>query len=271
MSATTTSIESSPAPIGSSSGATSDRLTSLDLFLASVTNSERSDYRQLFLSDTVFLNGRLAKLYDAKLASDALFEPVALNPGERCGVLTQPYIMSCFAYLKTSSPIHRGVLVTRNLLGRTLNPPPAAFVPLSADLHPNMTTRQRVSMQTKPDSCIGCHGIINPLGFTMEKFDAIGRLRTSENGQPVDCSGSYQSRSGKLVKFSGVSDLAHYLAESDESHAAFVEKLFQHMTKQPIRAYGPQVISSLQASFEKNDCSIRKLMVDSVTVAAAKK
>lgn len=248
--------------------AATDLRSSLEVFLEKVAWGERSDYRELMLADHIYLNGRLAKLYGANLPTDAPFQPVKLGSGERCGVLTQPYMLAAFAYIDTSSPIHRGVLIARNLLGRTLQPPPAAFAPLAADLHPNLTTRQRVAMQTKPAACNGCHGLINPLGFALERYDAVGRERDAENGRPIDASGSYQRRSGKIVKFSGAHDLAAYLAGSDDAHAAFVEKLFQYLTKQPIRAYGPRTLPDLQRSFDIHNCSIKRLIVQSVAVAA---
>jgi hypothetical protein len=202
------------------------------------------------------------------LASDAPFQPVALDTGERAGVLTQPYLLASFAYLDASSPIHRGVLILRNILGRTLQPPPAAFAPLPADQHPNLTTRQRVEMQTKPAFCSSCHGKINPLGYTLERFDAIGRLRDKENGQSIESTGSYQSHTGQTVRFSDAKDLARYLAGSDEAHAAFIEKLFHHLVKQPALAYGPRTLPDLQRSFEANQCNIRKLMVEILATTA---
>lgn len=247
-----------------------DLRTSLELFLESVVWSEQSDFRELMLTDRVFLNGRLAKIYGANLPPDAQFQPVKLDPSERSGVLTQPYLLASFAYLDTSSPIHRGVLIMRNLLGRTLQPPPAAVAPIAADLHPNLTTRQRVEMQTRPAFCSGCHSKINPLGFTLERFDAVGRVRAQENGKPVDCAGSYLPRSGQPVRFTGSRDLARFLAGSDEAHAAFVEKLFQHMVKQPVRAYGPRAVLELQRGFESNGCSIRRLMAAIAVLSAWK-
>ena len=151
-----------------------DLRTSLELQLDSIVWSEKSDFRELMLSDKVWLNGRLAKIYGEPLKSNAPFQPVKMDYGRRSGILTHPYLLSSFAYIDGSSPIHRGVLIARNVLGRRLMPPPAAFVPLEAKLHPNMTTRQRVAMQTKPAACASCHNLINPLGFSLEKFDAIG-------------------------------------------------------------------------------------------------
>ena len=248
----------------------SDLRTSLELMLEKIAMSEKSDYRELLQSDGLYLNGRLAKIYGVKLPENAPFQSVSLDPNERSGVLTHPYLMSSFAYLKTSSPIHRGVMIVRNMLGRTLQPPPAAFVPLNADLLPNLTTRERVAMQTKSAPCNSCHDLINPLGFALEKYDAIGRVRLVENGKQIDCAGSYRTRAGKLATFNGARELGSYLANSDEAHAAFVEKLFQHVVKQPVRAYGTTMLPELVTYFETNNFSIRKLMAEIVTRTALK-
>jgi hypothetical protein len=160
------------------------------------------------------------------------------------------------------------VLIARNLLGRSLNPPPEAFTPLPADLHPKLTTRQRVALQTKPSACSTCHNMINPLGFSLEEFDATGDVREKDNGAPIDATGGYLSRSGQQVKFTGARELANFLASSEEVHAAFVEKLFQNVVKQPIRAYGPQTIAELQASFKANEFNIRRQMIETAVVSA---
>src|SRR5205085_3429512 len=111
-----------------------------------------------------------------------------------------PYLLAAFAYTGSTSPIHRGVFLTRNVLGVAMRPPPDAFTPLAEDLHPGLTTRERVALQTKPANCQSCHNVINPLGFTLEKFDAVGRYRTQENGKPVDASGAYETHSGQAAK-----------------------------------------------------------------------
>ena len=251
-----------------SSAVASDLRTSLELFLENTAWSKSSDYRDFFQSDTQFLNGRLSKIYGASLPADSSFQQVPLDPDRRAGVITHPYLLSRFAYLDSSSPIHRGVLVLRNLLGRVLSPPPASFVPLGATARPDLTTRERVALQTKPEFCNNCHSIINPLGYTLESFDAIGRIRDKDHGKPVDASGTYRSKTGTLVQLAGAQDLAKYLATSDDAHSAFISKLFVHVAKQPPLAYGPTILSELQQSFAKNQYSIRRLLVDSVVATA---
>lgn len=247
-----------------------DLRTSLELTLDDAVWGETSDFRRLMLGDKLFLNGRLARIYGSGLAPDAPFQRVTLDNGKRTGLLTHPYLLSGYAYSDATSPIHRGVLISRSLLGRVLPPPPAAFVPLAARLHPKLTTRERVALQTSPAACASCHSLINPLGFTLEKFDAIGRLRPRENGRPIDASGGYRTRAGKQITFADSRDLARFLAGSEEVHAAFVEKLFQHLVKQPVRAFGPGALPDLQRTFEANECSMRDQIVETAVLSALK-
>jgi hypothetical protein len=125
-----------------------------------------------------------------------------------------------------------------------------------------------VTIQTQPESCLSCHGLINPLGFTLEHFDALGRYRNEEKGKPVDVTGSYESRAGELVKFRGVRDLAAYLAASTEAHSAFVQQLFHYMVKQPIGAFGPQELPNLRRFFVAHEFNIRKLMAEIMASSA---
>jgi Protein of unknown function (DUF1592)/Protein of unknown function (DUF1588)/PA14 domain/Cytochrome C oxidase, cbb3-type, subunit III len=255
-----------------------DLRTSLELFLDEVVWSEASDFRQLLLSDEVYLNGRLAtfygvapppaKLFGIQFGMDGPFKKVKLDPGQRAGVLTHPYLMTGFAYTGSSSPIHRGVFLARGVLGRTLRPPQEAFTPLAEDLHPTLTTRERVSLQTKGENCQACHGMINPLGFTLEHFDAVGRYREKDNGKPVDATGTYLMRTGNAVTFHGARDLAEFLVKTDEVQAAFADRLFHHLAQQPVQAYGPGVLEKLRESFAASGFNIRKLAVEIAVTAA---
>jgi hypothetical protein len=245
-----------------------DLRTSLELFLEEVLDDERADFRKLLLADYLYLNGRLAPLYGADLSGDGRFRKVAAKPDERAGILSHPYLMSVFADSAASSPIRRGVFVTRSLLGRTLRPPPDAVTPISPSLHPELTTRERTALQTKAQACQSCHSLINPLGFAMERFDALGRVRAVEKQRAIDSTGSYLSRTEALVKFDGVRELAKFLATSDEVHRAFIEKLFYYSVKQPIRAFGPETLPTLHREFVNNDFNIRRLMADIATAAA---
>jgi hypothetical protein len=245
-----------------------DLRASLELFLEQTIWSEKSDFRELLLSEAVPLNGRLAGLYGAQLADYAPFEKVSLAGADRAGLLSHPYLLAAFAYTETTSPIHRGVFISRSLLGRALKPPPMAVSPLAPDVHKDLTTRERVALQTNSAACMSCHGMINPLGFTLEHYDAIGRYRAEEQGKPIDARGKYLTRSGDTVEFAGVRDLAKFLADSDETHSAFVQQLFHYLVKQPIRAYGPERRSELKAAFKQNEFNIQRLVATIVASAA---
>ena len=199
---------------------------------------------------------------------DADFRKVRFDSRERLGVLTHPFLLSGFAYSAESSPIHRGVFVARSLLGRSLRPPPEAVNPLPAELHPDLTTRERIQLQTRGESCRSCHDLINPLGFPLEGFNAIGQLRSEERGKPIDDSGGYLNRNGESVTFSGPHELAEFLARSPEAHQAFVEQLFDYIVKQPARAFGPHTPEKLVSQFAAHDFNIRELLVDIMVVAA---
>jgi len=245
-----------------------DLRTSLEMFLAEVIRGQPADFRQLLLADSLYLNGRLARIYGVDLPADAPFRKVTMNAADWAGLLSHPYLMASFADNTASSPIRRGVFVTRGVLGRTLLPPPDAFTPLPPDLHPDLTTRERVSLQTDAAACRSCHALINPLGFALERYDAIGRLRSEDNRRPVDASGSYQPRTGGEARFTGARELATYLAASDETQAAFVEKMFYYAVQQPIRAFGPQVPDELRQRFVEQGHDMRKLMAQIAALAA---
>jgi mono/diheme cytochrome c family protein len=244
-----------------------DLRTSLELFLDDVMWSEASDFRQLLTADAIYMNRRLADYYCQTVPLDDEFRKVAFEPEQRAGVLSHPYLMAAFAHTAASSPIHRGVFIARGVLGIALRPPPMAIAPLSPDLQPNLTTRQRVELQTRPDACQSCHATINPLGFALERFDASGRLRREENGQPINACGSYLTRDGKLIKFIGCRDLAQFLAASNEVHRAFVRQLFQFLTKQPVRAYGPTRLEDLTHTFVRHAYNMRALAAEIAVTA----
>jgi hypothetical protein len=244
-----------------------DLRTSLEMFLEDVAWGEGSDFRRFMQADELYFNGRLAKLYGASLPEDAPFQKVKLEGEPRAGLLTHPYLMASFAYTSVSSPIHRGVFVARGMLGRLLPPPPEAVSP-APDLDDGLTTRERVAIQTKPESCMTCHTIINPVGFTLENFDAVGRFRKEERGKPIDAKGEYQSRTGEVIALDGPLDLAKYLAGAEEAHSAFIQQLFHHLTKQPINAFGLDKARELTAAFEANDFNIRRLMIEEIAASA---
>ncbi len=249
-----------------------DLRQSLDMFLDEIVWSDASDYRQLFQADWAYTTNRLAEFYgETWRAADAEGQGLrrsVQDPEHRFGLLTHPYLMSKLSYIETSSPVHRGVFLIRYLLGRTMRPPKDAFVPLPPELHPDLTTRARVELQTSDPTCQVCHEKINGLGFTLENFDAVGRYRLTERKQPINPIGFYTTQTGRETELESPRKLAEFLASSGDSHQAFVKRAFQHFVKQPPAAFGPETLAQLTEKFEKSDCHIRQLLVEIAVLAA---
>lgn len=254
-----------------------DLRASLDLFLDDVIWSGTADWRRLFTDRAVPVNPRLAAALGAAADANAFrsadtFRALVLDEGRRAGLLSHPYLMSVLAHQEATSPIHRGVFVARTLLGNVLKPPQEAIAPLAPDRHPGLSTRERVTLQTSPVACRTCHTMINPLGFALEEFDAIGRHRSVESvagsERPIDVAGSYQPRQGAAAEFRGAAELGTFLADSDDAREAFVRAIFQGMVRQPVRAWGPETLDRLCGSFRDSGHDIRRLLVDIMVVAA---
>jgi hypothetical protein len=131
-----------------------------------------------------------------------------------------------------------------------------------------LTTRERVALQTAPASCQSCHGMINALGFALERFDAVGRYREEEGGKSIDASGSYRPSTGGTRTFTGARELAEFLAGSDEVHRAFVLQLFRYLVKQPLQAYRPEAAAELERVFASCGFNVRKLLAGAAATAA---
>jgi hypothetical protein len=253
---------------GFDQGLVMDLRTSLDLFAESVVWSEKSDYRQLLLADTILMNERLAKFYGQKVAPGGGFQPVKMDADQRAGVLTHPYLLATFSYTKSTSPIHRGVFVTRNILGRMLKPPPMAIAFMDDKFDPSFTMREKVAELTSKPACMSCHVTINPLGFSFERFDAVGRVRALDNQKPVDPVSDYVASDGTVLKLTGARDVGVHAAESQAGQAGFVRNLFHSLVKQPPAAYSPELVGQLTDKFRADGFHVRNLAVEVAVVAA---
>ncbi|MFM2211347.1 MAG: hypothetical protein RL639_541 [Verrucomicrobiota bacterium] len=245
-----------------------DLRTSLDLFTENIVWSEKSDYRQLLLGDTILMNQRLAKFYGQKVAPGDGFQPVKMDADQRAGVLTHPYLLATFSYTKSTSPIHRGVFVTRNILGRMLKPPPMAIAFMDDKFDPSFTMREKVTELTSKPACMSCHVTINPLGFSFERFDAVGRVRATDNKKPVDPVSDYVAADGSVLKLTGARDVGVHAAESQAGQAGFVRNLFHSLVKQPPAAYSPELVGQLTDKFRADGFHVRNLAVEVAVVAA---
>jgi hypothetical protein len=246
-----------------------DLRTSLSMFIDQVVWSDRSDYRELLQADYLLLNDRLAHFYGKGAVGDG-FQRVGFDRNERAGVVTHPYLMAALAHNKFTSPIHRGVFLTRNVLGLTLKSPPMAIEFEDSRFDPSMTMREKVTEMTRDTSCMGCHSVINPLGFALEQYDAIGRWRTIDNNKPVDPSSELATDDGETVHLRGARDIADLAVRSEQGQRAFIRHLFHHTAKQDAAAYGARTLETLRETFASSEFNIRKLLTEMAVVSAAR-
>lgn len=245
-----------------------DLRRSLQLFVEQVVWSDASDYRVLMEADYLLFNERLARFYGTPVPEGGGFQKVVLDAGHRTGVVTHPYLLARLAHHKETSPILRGVFITRNVLGGILKPPPEAIAFQDGHFDAAMTTREKVVQMTRNNSCMTCHETINPLGFSLEHFDAVGRFRLSDNQKPINPESDFESFDGGTIRLRGPRDLSHQAITTPSARRGFVRQVFEGVVKQNPRAYGPGTLARLEKHFTHSGYHIRKLLVEIHTLAA---
>lgn len=194
-----------------------------ELHLETILREDRSIVDLLKCNHT-FLNERLARHYGIPHVNGSQFRRVELGPGsDRGGLLRQGSILTVTSYATRTSPVLRGKWILENLLG-TPPPPPPASVPALKErtATESPTVRERLAAHRADPACAGCHALIDPPGFALENFDAIGRWRTLEEGAPVDARGGLPDGGS----FEGVAGLEDRLVQRPEPFVgAFTEKL----------------------------------------------
>lgn len=246
-----------------------DLRRSLELFVEQTVWSEKSDYRELIQADYLLFNDRLAKFYGVPAPEGGGFQPVKFDPAQRAGVLTHPYLLARLAHPDSTSPIHRGVFVTRNVLGGILKPPPEAIAFENHKFEPKMTMREKVSEMTRNANCMTCHETINPLGFTLENFDAVGRYRTTEGQRPIDPEADYHTLEGETLRLKGPRDLANHAVESAGARRGFIRQIFQYELKQNPAVFGHDTVTKLDTTFTASGHHVRQLLVEINALAAS--
>jgi len=246
-----------------------DLRRSLELFVEQTVWSEKSDYRELIQADYLLFNDRLAKFYGMPMPEGGGFQPVKFDPAQRAGVLTHPYLLARLAHPDSTSPIHRGVFVTRNVLGGILKPPPEAIAFENHKFNPKMTMREKVAEMTRNANCMTCHETINPLGFTLENFDAVGRYRTTEGERPIDPEADYHTLEGETLRLKGPRDLANHAVESAGARRGFIRQIFQYELKENPAVFGHDTVTKLDTTFTASGHHVRQLLVEINALAAS--
>jgi hypothetical protein len=217
--------------------------------------------REILLSNVAYVNAGSAALYGLTANGSGLTE-VTVGP-ERPGYFTRLGFLAYNANLRDSDPIHRGVDISHRLLCSNMSPPPGEIPPLPAAM-PGQTTRQRVTAHTGEGECAGCHAtFINPLGFAFENFDAVGQLRTTDNGQPVNTADAYEFATGTL-SFDGAPELLALMAESPEVHACYASRIGEYALGRDLDANDRPLVNELVQASRTATGSIKSILISAV-------
>ncbi len=215
-----------------------------ELFVDSVLREDRS-VLDLLRADYTFLNERLAKHYGIPNVYGSRFRRVTLGPdSKRGGLLRHGSILAVTSYATRTSPVIRGVWILSNIFGAP-PPPPLPNVPAleESSVAANLPMRQRLSAHRNNPVCANCHRTIDPVGFALENFDAVGRWRDQEGDSgPVDVSGGLPG-AGEL---NGVAGLEEGLLRRPELFAGtLTEKLLTFALGRGVEYYDAPAVRQI--------------------------
>ena len=215
-----------------------------ELFFGSVMHENRS-VLDLLTADYTFVDERLARHYGIPNVYGSQFRRVALGAGfeARRGLLGKGGVLMATSHADRTAPTLRGKWVMENLLGSPPPPPPAAVPPLEeAPGAAPRTMRERMQKHRAAPACFSCHGLIDPLGFAMENFDAVGRYRDFDGASKIDASGGLPS--GAPVD--GVAALRDALLKESRLFAGtFTEKLLTYALGRGLQHYDMPVVRGI--------------------------
>lgn len=233
------------------------------LFFESIVQENRKIIRFVD-SDYTFLNESLAGLYDLK---ESVVGPamrrVKLDDPNRGGILGMSATLAATSFPNRTSPVRRGVWVLEQILGERVPPPPPDVPELDEQEQQNvegLTLRQRTELHTTDPVCANCHRVLDPIGFGLENFDAIGRWRDSNDaGAPIDSAGKLPTGAA----FSTPAELKRLLAEREADLARnFIEKLMAHALGRHLEGYDEIVIDRLVDRTAEDDFRVRTIITE---------
>jgi hypothetical protein len=213
-----------------------------DLFFASMLHEDHS-VMELLNANYTFVNERLARHYGIPNVYGSRFRRVTLTEEARFGLFGKGSILMVTALPNRTSPVQRGKWVMENVLGTPPPPPPPNVPALDDEKSANLVTmRQRMEAHRANPVCASCHAQMDPIGFSMENFDAIGRWRTTEGNAPIDVSGALPDG----TKFQGVAELQKILVGRPQLFVTTVtEKLLTYGLGRGVEYYDQPVIRSI--------------------------
>jgi len=218
----------------------------------------------LVSANYTFLNEELANHYGIPGVSGTQMRKVALTDPNRGGVIGQASILTTTSMPLRTSPVKRGKWILNSLLGTPPPPPPpnAGLLPADDKSVAKLTFREQLEQHRKQPNCAGCHEKIDPLGFGLENFDAIGRWRSTDaNGKPVDS----LARLPGDITFSTPAELKKVLLGSDELFLRNISrKMLAYALGRPLEYYDEPVIVELVKKLRQNDLKMQSLILSIV-------
>lgn len=230
-----------------------------ELLLESVIREDRS-VLDLLTSDYTFLNERLAKHYGIPHVYGSWFRRVKLeDDSKRGGLLRHGSILTVTSYNTRTSPVIRGHWVLENFLGVPPPPAPAVVPPLEEKtIDGSLSVKDRLIEHRSNPACSGCHSLMDPLGFSLENYDAVGQWRKSENEQPIDASGNFPGG----ARFEGVSGLEKALLDRPEMFVGtLVEKLVTYSLGRVVESYDAPAVRKIVRDAHSEDFRFSSLIL----------
>jgi hypothetical protein len=229
------------------------------LLFENIMDEDRS-VMGLLKSDYTFLNERLAKHYGITGIEGSHFRKVLLKPQDkRGGLLRQASILSVTSYATRTSPVIRGNWILGNLLGSAPPPPPPNVPALKEKtISASLSVRDRLAEHRANPACANCHNLMDPVGFALENYDALGRWRDFEDSKPVDVSGGLPDGS----KFVGVDALEEALLKRPDLFVGtFAEKLLTFALGRGIEPFDGPAVRKIVKDAEADDYKFSSLIV----------
>jgi hypothetical protein len=207
-----------------------------------------------------FLNELLARFYGIEGVKGAEFRRVELSKAERGGLLSQASVLTVSSYPTRTSVVLRGRYVLENILGSPPPPPPANVPPLDeATTGLVQSLRQQMEHHRANPACAACHSKMDPLGFALENYDAIGKWRTMDGKFAIDASGSLPDG----TRFNGPSDLRQALATRLPQFAeALTRKMMVYALGRGLESYDRRSINSILSNWGKSDYRFQMLIFE---------
>jgi uncharacterized protein DUF1592/uncharacterized protein DUF1588/uncharacterized protein DUF1585/uncharacterized protein DUF1587/uncharacterized protein DUF1595/cbb3-type cytochrome c oxidase subunit III len=230
-----------------------------ELFFESIVREDRS-VLDFIKADYTYLNERLAKHYGIPHVYGSHFRRVSLEENShRGGLLRQGSILAVTSYATRTSPVIRGQWVLKNLVGAPPPPPPGNVPPLKDNtVSSALSVRERLEQHRADATCASCHRMIDPVGFALENFDAVGRWRESEEGGPVDAAGGFIDGS----EFTGVVGLEQALLNRPELFVrTLTEKLMTYALGRGVEYYDAPAIRKIVADARGSDYRFSQLVI----------